>query len=405
MKTLTNLTVKAVVAGTAAALLAATPAAADIKIGSLGAITGPIVSLVKEINLAEQAAIDEINAGGGLLGDKAVLVKGDTGCGSQAAVDSANKLINVERVIGIAGALCSGATIPAASNVAVPAGVVMISPASTSPEITNLKDNDFLFRTAPSDAFQGGVLAKLVISKGIKKVALSFINNDYGVGLAQTFRSEYVKMGGTIAGDQAHEEKKQSYRSELASLSSGGADTLVLLALGEGSGMTIIRQSLESGFFKTFVGADGMHTDKLVESIGGKNLEGHMFGTLPTSKESPQLAKYQAMYGDGKAFKLGSPFTAQAYDAVMLIALAAQSAGSPDRTALRDNLRKVSNAPGEVVGPGDWAKAVALLKAGKDINYEGASGSHEFDARGEVAGVFAEYKVIGNKMVTGAPMD
>jgi len=404
MKTLTNFAAKAAVAGAAVAMLAASPAAADIKIGSLGAITGPIVSLVKEINLAEEAAIAEINAGGGLLGQKAVLVKGDTGCGSQQAVDSANKLVNVEQVIGIAGALCSGATIPAASNVAVPAGVVMISPASTSPEITNLKDNDFLFRTAPSDAFQGGVLAKLVLSKGIKKVALSFINNDYGVGLAKTFRAEYTKMGGTIAGDQVHEEKKQSYRSELASLSSGGADTLVLLAMGEGSGMTIIRQSLEAGFFKTFVGADGMHSDKLVEAIGGNNLEGHMFGTLPTAKESAQLDKYKSMYGDNKAFKYGSPFTAQAYDAVMLIALAAQAAGSDDRTALRDNLRKVANAPGEVVGPGDWAKAVALLKAGKDINYEGASGSHEFDARGEVAGVFAEYNVKGNKMVTGAPM-
>jgi len=404
MKTMTNFAVKAAVAGVAAAMLAAAPAAADIKIGSLGAITGPIVSLVKEINLAEQAAVAEINAAGGLLGDKVVLVEGDTGCSSQQAVDSANKMVNVEQVIGIAGALCSGATIPAASNVAVPAGVVMISPASTSPEITNLKDNDFLFRTAPSDAFQGGVLAKLVLSKGIKKVALSFINNDYGVGLANTFRAEFTKMGGTIAGDQVHEEKKQSYRSELASLSSGGADTLVLLAMGEGSGMTIVRQSLESGFFKNFIGADGMLTDKLVEAIGGDNLKDHMFGTTPTARASAQLDKFKSMYGDSKSFKYGSVFTAQAYDAVMLIALAAQAAGSPDRTALRDNLRKVANAPGEIVGPGDWAKAVALLKAGKDINYEGASGSHEFDSKGEVAGVFAEYNVQGNKFVTGPPM-
>ncbi|MBT5917456.1 MAG: ABC transporter substrate-binding protein, partial [Alphaproteobacteria bacterium] len=184
MKTIST---RAALAGVAAAMLVAAPALADVKIGSLGAITGPIVSLVKEINLAEQAAIDEINAGGGINGDKAVIVFGDTGCNSQTAVDAANKLVNIEQVVGIAGALCSGATIPAASNVAVPAGVVMISPASTSPEITNLKDNDYLYRTAPSDAFQGGVLAKLVLSKGIKKVALTYINNDYGVGLAGTF--------------------------------------------------------------------------------------------------------------------------------------------------------------------------------------------------------------------------
>ena len=271
MKTIST---RAALAGVAAAMLVAAPALADVKIGSLGAITGPIVSLVKEINLAEQAAIDEINAGGGINGDKAVIVFGDTGCNSQTAVDAANKLVNIEQVVGIAGALCSGATIPAASNVAVPAGVVMISPASTSPEITNLKDNDYLYRTAPSDAFQGGVLAKLVLSKGIKKVALTYINNDYGVGLAGTFRSTYKALGGIITADQVHEEKKQSYRSELASLASGGSTKLVLIAMGEGSGMTMIRQSLEGGMFDTFIGADGMHTDKMVEGLGADNVRG-----------------------------------------------------------------------------------------------------------------------------------
>ena len=403
MKTVST---RAAVAGVAAAaMLAASPALAEVKIGSLGAITGPIVSLVKEINLAEQAAVDEINAAGGINGDQVKLVFGDTGCNSQTAVDAANKLVNIEQVIGIAGALCSGATIPAASNVAVPAGVVMISPASTSPEITDLKDNDYLYRTAPSDAFQGGVLAKLVLSKGIKKVALTYINNDYGVGLAGTFRETYKAMGGIITADQVHEEKKQSYRSELASLASGGSSKLVLIAMGEGSGMTMIRQSLEGGMFDTFIGADGMRTDKMVASIGGANLKGKLWGTLPSAKPSPQLDKFKSMYGDGKKYKYGSPFTAQGYDAVMLIALSAQMAGSSDRTAIRDNLRKVANAPGVVVGPGQWAKAVAAIKAGKDINYEGASGSHEFDAKGEVAGVFAEYQVEGNKLVDSAPLD
>ena len=400
-----SISTRAALAGVAAAMLVAAPATADVKIGSLGAITGPIVSLVKEINLAEQAAIDEINAGGGINGDKAVIVFGDTGCNSQTAVDAANKLVNIEQVVGIAGALCSGATIPAASNVAVPAGVVMISPASTSPEITNLKDNDYLYRTAPSDAFQGGVLAKLVLSKGIKKVALTYINNDYGVGLAGTFRETYKAMGGTITADQVHEEKKQSYRSELASLASGGSTKLVLIAMGEGSGMTMIRQSLEGGMFDTFIGADGMHTDKMVEGLGADNVRGKLWGTLPSAKPSKQLDNFKAMYGDGKKFKFGSPFTAQGYDAVMLVALAAQMAGSSDRTAIRDNLRKVSNAPGMIVGPGQWAEAVAAIKAGKDINYEGASGSHEFDAKGEVAGVFAEYQVEGNKLVDSAPLD
>lgn len=389
----------------AAALFAAPASAADVKIGSLSAITGPIVSLVKEINAAERAAVAEINAAGGLLDGNAVLVEADTNCNSQVAVDAANKLVNVEQVAAIVGALCSGATIPAASNVAVPSNVVMISPASTSPEITGLDDNDYLFRTAPSDAYQGYVMARLALQKGIKKVALTYINNDYGLGFAESFRQTFTAGGGEVAGDQAHEEKKQSYRSELASLASGGADTLVVLAYGDGSGLTIIKQSLELGLFSQFVGGDGMRSDDLINAIGADNLKGRMWGTIAASRDNPSLARFQEMYGDGSAFKFGSAYTAEAYDATMLVALAIEKAGSTDRKAIRDVLRTVANAPGEVVGPGDWAKARKLIAEGKDINYEGAAGPHEFDDAGDVAGVFAEYRVEDGAFVNSAPVD
>ncbi|MDP6342416.1 MAG: ABC transporter substrate-binding protein, partial [Alphaproteobacteria bacterium] len=280
-----------------------------------------------------------------------------------------------------------------------------ISPASTSPEITDLKDNDFLFRVAPSDAFQGYVMAKLLLNKGINKVALTYINNDYGVGLAGTFRKTFKAGGGTVAGDQVHEEKKQSYRSELATLAAGGADTLVTIAMADGSGLTIMKQSLEAGLFKRIVGGDGMMADSLVTALGAANLKGNFFGTIPTAAANPSMDKYKSMYGDGKAFKFGSAFTAQSYDATMLIALAIQKAGSTDRTKVRDSLRAVANAPGEVVGPGDWAKALKLIAAGKEINYEGASGSHELDSKGEVAGVFAEWGVVGNGLKEGPPLD
>ena len=387
--------------GVGAAALLALPAAAEVPIGSLGAITGPIVSLVKDINAGERAAVAEMNAGGGVLGEPARLIEADTACNSQTAVDAATKLVNVEQVVAIAGALCSSATIPAASNVAVPAGVLMISPASTSPAITDLEDNDFLFRTAPSDAFQGHIMAKLVASKGIDKVALTYLNNDYGVGLADTFRKTFTAGGGEIAGDQAHEDKKQSYRSELASLAAGGAEVLVVIGYADGSGLAIIKQALEGGLFKQFVGGDGMKSDSIVEAVGAENLEGMFFGTAPVSAESASLARFNELYGASEDFKAAGPFVAQAYDAVMLIGLAVQKAGSRDRTAIRDALREVSNAPGEVVGPGDWEKAVALLAEGKDINYEGAAGSHEFDERGEVAGVFGEWSVSGGKVTDG----
>ncbi len=393
-----------IIAAAVATLAAGTALSAETKIGSLGAITGPIVSLVAEINAAERAAVAEVNAAGGVLGGKLVLVEADTNCNPQTAVDAANKLVNVEQVTAIVGALCSSASIAAMSNVAKGAGVVMVSPASTSPAITTLEDNDLMYRVVPSDAYQGFILAKLLISKNIKKVALTYINNDYGNGFADSFRSAFTANGGTIAGDQVHEENKASYRSELATLAKGGADTLVVLALGDGSGLTIMKQALESGLFKRFVGGDGMRSDDLIKQIGAKALEGKFFGTVPTSIPSPNADKFKAMYSDNKAFKFGSAFTSSAYDATMLLALAVEAAGSKDRGKIAAALRKVATAPGEKIGPGEFAKAKKLLAAGKDIDYDGASGPHEFDANGEVDGVIAEYVIKDGKLSDGKPL-
>ena len=126
-----------ILAGAAFAALAIQPAAAqDVKIGALNAVTGPIANLVPPIIEAEQFAVKEVNDGGGILGGRKLsLIVGDTQCNAQAGTDAASKLVNVNQVVAIVGALCSGATIGAASNVAIPADVVMISPASTSPAI------------------------------------------------------------------------------------------------------------------------------------------------------------------------------------------------------------------------------------------------------------------------------
>jgi len=381
-----------------------TASADNVKIGSLGAITGPIVSLVAEINKAERAAIAEINKAGGILGKKVALVEVDTACNPQTAVDAANKLINIERVSIIVGALCSGASISAHSNVAKNSNVAMISPASTSPAITTLSDNDLFFRVVPSDAFQGKMLAKLVLSKGTKKVALTWINNDYGKGFADAFKASYIAGGGKITNSSGHEEGKASYRSELATLAKGGADTLVLLAYGDGSGVTMMKQALEGGLFKTFVGGDGMKSDKLVSTLGAKNLKGHFYGTIATGKSSSEADKFKAMYGGGKSFKFNSPYTNNAYDAIMISALAIAAAGKTDRAAVAKAVRKVASAPGAQVGPGDMAKALKLINQGKDINYQGASGPHDFDKNGDVPGVIAEWQISGNGYKVSDPM-
>jgi len=222
------------------------------------------------------------------------------------------------------------------------------------------------------------------------------VNNDYGVGIANTFKAAYEELGGSVTGFEKHEDKKNSYRGELATLASGGGDALVVIAYAAGSGAKIVKQSLENGFFEKFVGTDGLRDDILIEQVGADALASTFF-TSPTSPEDNPARdslheRFDATFGEGS----DKPFVDQSYDATMLIALAIEKAGSTDRTAIRDALREVANEPGEIVGPGEWAKAVQLLSEGKDINYEGASGSHEFDENGDVSGFIGKFVVDGD---------
>ena len=381
------------VAGLALGLATARPAAADdVKLGILFDVTGPIANFVPPILDAVKLAVDEVNANGGILnGQKLQMIVGDTQGTAQGSVDAATKLVNVENVAAIVGALTSGATVAAANAVTIPNGVLQISPTATTPQLTTLKDNDFVFRVVPSDDYQGLVLAKLVYDQGLTKVALTYVNNDYGVGIANTFRAAFKKLGGTITADQVHEPNKSSYRSELATLAAGKPQALVLIAYAADSGITIVKQSLENGFFTQFVGTDGLRDNLLIQQVGADNLKG-IFFTSPSAKPGTSSAeKFEKLYSAAYKTTKDKFFIAQTYDAVMLAALAIEQAGSTDRTKIRDALRKVCCAPGEVIEPGEWAKAKAAIAAGKKIDYNGAASPAEFDANGDVAGVVGHF--------------
>lgn len=374
----------------------AAAAADDVKLGVLFEVTGPIANFVPPLLDSVKLAVDQVNAQGGILGGGTLsFVVADSQGTPQGAIDGATKLVNVEGVPAIVGALTSGGTIAAAQSVAVPAGVTMLSPTATAPSITDMDDKDLLFRLVPSDAYQGLVLARLVLDQGLDRVALTYANNDYAVGIAGTFRDSYLRLGGTLTADQVHEEKKASYRSELATLAQGDPQALVLIAYAGDSGITIVRQALENGFFSRFVGTDGLRDNLLIEQIGADNLKGTFF-TSPSSPPGTAAgerfeAAYKAAFGD----PAGKLFVQQVYDAAFLMALAIEQAGSTDRAAVHDALRKVANAPGEVILPGEWEKAAALIKAGTDIDYQGVSGPIELDAKGDVPGVIGHFVIEG----------
>jgi len=391
-----NNTYLSAIAGALLASTGATAAAAEIKVGSVAGVTGPIAELVGPIITARNLAAKQINAQGGLLkGDTLKLVLADSQCDPKAGVDAGGKVVNVEQVVAIVGASCSGATNGMVQSVTIPAGVVSISDSATAPSITDLKDHDLVFRVAASDAYQGFALAKLAINSGYKKLAMTYANDDYNAGIAKVFAKSFKKLGGTITASQMHEPKKASYRSELSTLSGKGAEGLALFAYYGGSGITIIRNSLENGLFSKFLAADGMFDKSVIEQIGANMLTGNIQVTQAASDYSD--ASYKAFE---KAFKATggnpqAPYAAHGYDATFLIALAIEKAGSADRGKISAALRAVASPPGIIIRPGEWAKAKAAIDAGKDVNYEGAVGANDFDKNGDIVGVFS-VNTVGN---------
>lgn len=367
-----------------------------IKVGVILGFTGPIESLTPAMASSAELAFAEASKSDNLLGGRTIeALRGDSTCtDAAAATAAAERLVNSDNVVAIMGADCSGVTGAIAKNVGAPNGVAMISPSATSPGLTSIEDNGVFFRTAPSDARQGIVLADIVMARGIDTVAVTYTNNDYGKGLADAFSTAYRAVGGSITIEAAHEDGKADYSAEVGALSASGASELVVLGYLDQGGRGIIQSALDSDSFTRFILADGMIGDSLLDVDGG--IEG-TFGTLPGSESAgaAMFAEVAAAAGlDGSA-----PYVAQSYDAGALLALAMQAAGSADRAGIVANISNVANAPGEIILPGELAKGLQILADGGQVNYEGAT-NVEFDAVGDPAGSYKEQEVKGGSFTT-----
>jgi len=388
---------KILLASTILAMSAGSVLAADIKVGIILGFTGPIESMTPDMGSSAELAFKEASDSGMLLGgSKIVAIRGDSTCiDSAAATAVAEKQITSDGVVAIMGADCSGVTGAIANNVAVPNGVVMVSPSATSPGLTALKDKGFFFRTAPSDARQGEVIAAILKSRGIKEIAVTYTNNDYGKGLAESFAKAYTADGGKITISAAHEDGKADYSAEVGALSASGSKHLAVFGYADQGGKGVIQASLDSGAFENFVLCDGMISDQLITAIGD-GLNGAV-GTLPggTGKGQDMFQALAAKAG----MKKGGAFTGESYDAGALLALAMQAAGSSDRAAIQSKMMMVANAPGTKIMPGEIAKGLKILKNGGDIDYVGAT-SVEFNKIGEVYGSYKELEVTAGKYET-----
>jgi len=372
-------------------------AAADIKMGIILGFTGPIESLTPDMGNSAELAFKEASDSGQLLGGQKIsVVRADSTCiDAAAATAAAERLITSDKVAGIMGADCSGVTTAIANNVAVPNGVTMISPSATSPALSTIADNGYFFRTAPSDARQGQVLAEITMERGISQVAVTFTNNDYGKGLSDAFINAYKGLGGKVSAVVPHEDGKADYSAEVGTLDASGAGVLAVFGYVDQGGRHMIQTSIDSGAFDKFILADGMFGESLLKNVDG-DLSG-TFGTVPGT-DSKGAASFADM-AKGAGIKAGGPFTGESYDAAALLVLAMQSGGSTNRAAIASNVMAVANTPGEKIMPGELGKALRILASGGKVDYVGAT-NVELIGPGEASGSYKEFEVKGKAFTT-----
>ena len=377
---------------TAGFVLSATMATASfgatVNVGELQGFTGPLESMIGPMSGGANLAVTEANASGNYLYGTINVVQGDSVCIDPAvAIAQAEKMVNDDNVMAIMGPNCSGNTGAVITNVLVPNGIVAISPSATSPALTTLEDGGWFFRTAPSDARQGPVLASIAISRGQTDMAVTHSNSDYGKGLADAFVTAYEALGGTVTVLAGHDDDKADYSADVAALSAGGSSTLAVLGYADTGGRGIISASEDTGAFDNYVFGDGM-----ISSVTSGAVADGSWGTMP-SPNATLGANWQAVAEAGGVDGTGV-FSAESYDAMALIILASQAAGGTDRAAIQAQVLNVANAPGIQCNAGELGTCLKYISGGLVVDYVGATGV-ELDAGGTANGSYSESEVIG----------
>ena len=370
-----------------------------VKIGSIMDLTGDLGEFGPNMNDAILLAAKQINEAGGVLDGREIeIITKDGQTSDVVAVDAARALVDVDNVAAIIGPLASGITMAVANAVTVPNEIPEISSSATSPAVTVLDDNGYLFRTAVSDAFQGQILAQLAWDQGFRTASALFINNAYGQGLSEQFKTTFTELGGTVIELVPHESVQPTYASELEKATAGDPDVLVAISYPE-SASVYLREALESGAADTFLFVDGTKSLDIISAVGD-GLEG-TYGTAPGAVESPSVQRFDDDFIAEYGRELPLPFIRESYDAMVLLAFAMEKAGSDDGAAIRDALQSVSRAPGVAIGTGldEIKRGLELLRDGQDINYEGASGPVDLDDNGDVSGAIEIWRIENGEIV------
>ena len=369
-----------------------------LKLGTLAPTTGDLSSIGQNWPAAVQLAVDTINECGGVNEAQVSLVTEDSQTDPSAGSSAMTKLAEVDRVAGVVGAFASSVS-GAAVDVAVRNNVMMVSPGSTSPVFTeraqNGEFNGLWARTAPPDTYQSQALAALAKKEGFKNVATVVINNDYGVGFEQQFIKAYKDQGGSILGKPVrYDPKAATLDSEARATFDDGADAVAAVLYAE-TGSLFLKSAFEQGLSDgvTILLTDGVYSDDFVNQVGktadGKSIIAGALGTVPGANGAG-LENFTALWNE----KVGKELTAYVphnWDAAMLMMLAAEASDANTGEGIKSEILNVANAPGTEVS--DACEAIALVRNGEDINFQGASGNVDIDENGDVVGSYDVWQV------------
>lgn len=351
-----------------------------LTVGGLMPQSGDLSAIYKSLQVPTQMAIDEINAAGGVNGKPAVLKLADDGTKADVASASLDTLLNSDKVDAVVGPASSSTALGILGKVKT-GGVVDCSGSTTSAELSTADDGGYFFRTAPSDNLQGPALAQVVLGDGKKNVAILTRNDSYGTGFGKALEDALKNGGASVAINAAYDAGGTDFKSDVGKVKAANPDSVIVIGFNDDGGKVVkemIAQGIGPDKIQIYT-ADGMQGSSFYKGIDASNpavVKG-IKGTAPAAEPSGVQSPFIAAF---KAKNVDPIFSSYYYDCTILIALAAQAAGSDDPAKISDKMVEVSKG-GEKCNT--YKDCLALLKAGKDIDYDGASGPVDLTNVGE----------------------
>lgn len=349
-------------------------------IGTLLPQTGDLAFLGPPEFAGVDKAVAEIDAAGGVLGKPVTKIDGDSG---DTSTDIASQTVDShlsQGVQAIVGAASSGVTLTVIDKI-TSNGVLQISPANTSPALTTYEDNGLYWRVAPSDALQGAVLAQTAIDAGITKAAAVARQDSYGEGLLKAFVKNFTEAGGTVTSEILYDPAAASFEAEVTEVKGGAPEAVVLIGFEESTKVLqeMIKQGVGPQDLQVYL-VDGNISTEAYKDFPKGTMKG-VIASVPSGEKD--LTAFNESLKEINPDLTDYAYGAQSYDAVMLLALAAEAAGCGDGTAIASKLADVAGNGGEKCST--YADCLALIKAGTDVDFEGVTGPLDFNQYGDPA--------------------